>query len=170
MVETQEVFEMTKEDLKKRLDGYVRIGKLVAGLIGLYYLFELGYALLPVLRGAVPPLTALPLVLQAALGIAVIVLSLSVLFGVGKTAQPFTPHNARLLRWIGVLLVVYEPLNRLIIMVYNRLVPPAVPDGLSAEVHSSMGLILVAVGFAVMAISYVFEYGAALQQLDDETL
>ena len=161
---------MTKEGLKKRLGGYVRIGKLVAGLIGLYYLFELGYALLPVLRGFVAPLTMLPLVLQAALGLAVIALSLLLLFGVGKTALPFTRRNVHLLRWIGVLLVAYEPLSRLILALYSRLVPPVLPEGVGIRVHSSMGLVLIAVGFAVMAISCVFEYGAALQQLDAETL
>ena len=122
------------------------------------------------LRGALNPTTLLPLVLQAALGIAVIVLSLTVLFRVGKTALPFTQQNVRSLRWIAGLLIVYEPLNPLIVRLSERLSPPVLPDGFAVKVHSSMGLVFVAVGFAVMAVSYVFEYGVGLQQLDDETL
>ena len=161
---------MTKEKLKKRLDGFTRIGKLVALLIALYYLIETGTAIALAVRGPISLLTLLPGLLQAGLGIAVIVLSLSILFDVGKTGQPFTMRNVRILRWIAGLLIVFEPLSALIVTLANRLNPPVMPEGMSIRVHSSLGLVLIAVGFAVMTISCVFEYGAGLQQLEDETL
>ena len=164
------MFDTTKETLKNRLAGFTRIGKLIACLIALYYLYAGASALLPAFRGKLPALSLLPGLLQAGLGLAVIVLSLSLLFGVGRSGEPFTRRSVRLLRWIAWLLVVYEPLSALLVRLSNRLTPPVLPEGISVEAHSSMGLVLVGVGFAVMAISYVFEYGVGLQQLDDETL
>ena len=148
---------MTKEVLKKRLDGYVRIGKFVACVIGLYYIYAGVTALLPAFRGMLAPAAVLPGILQAALGLALIVLSLSILFDVGRTAEPFTQRCVRRLRGIAWLLILYEPLSALIVRLSNRLAQPVLPEGMGVEVHSSMGFVLVAAGFAVMAISCVFE-------------
>ena len=161
---------MTKEVLKNRLHGYVRIGKVITCLIALFYLIQLSLSLVQVFRGSLSPAMLLISILQAAPGLAVIVLSLALLFNVGRTAQPFTQHNVRLLRWIAWLLIACELAISTIVRLSARLAQPVVIDGLRIEVHGSMGLVLVAVGFAVMAISYVFEYGVWLQQLDDETL
>ncbi len=161
---------MTKEALKNRLTGFVRIGKLITCLIALFYLTQVSLALVQIFHGSLSPAMLLIAVLQAAPGFAVIVLSLTLFFNVGRTAQPFTQRNVRLLRWIAWLLIACELVIPTVVRLSARLAPPVLIDGVRVEVHGSMGLVLVAVGFAVMAISYIFEYGVGLQQLDDETL
>ncbi len=101
----------------------------------------------------------------------VMVLVILLLRSIRRESTPFTHINVRRLRWIGWLLVAFEILQRLLARIFWTVASGRVQDGetVSYYFYSNGGMILM-VGLAVLGISLVFEYGVALQQLDDETL
>lgn len=101
----------------------------------------------------------------------VMVLVILLLRSIRRESTPFTHSNVRRLRWIGWLLVAFEILQRLLARIFWTVASGRVQDGetVSYYFYSNGGMILM-VGLAVLGISLVFEYGVALQQLDDETL
>ena len=83
---------------------------------------------------------------------------------VEKQETPFEKENSRAVRRIGFLVVVYS-------LVYTLVLPLLCSAlGLGRAQVSLVDGKMVLVGCLIISLSYIFEYGSALQQEADETL
>ena len=171
---------MTKNDFYRRFQRIALAAEWVFLLLILYSLIQVSITIYfavtgspaqPAGAGTQDWLTLAYSLIFLILVIVVMVLVLLLLHTIRRERTPFTLQNARRLRSIGWLLVAFEILQRLLARVFWVIASGRVQDGetVSYYFYSNGGMILM-VGLAVLGISLVFEYGAALQQLDDETL
>lgn len=171
---------MTREEFKAKSGRYALAAMWAFALLILYFLIQTaitvyftltGAGKLPVGQAAQNNLTLLYSLFFSAIMLAVMVLSLRLVLVIHKGESPFTLKNARSLRQIGWLLLLFEPLQWLITHLFWRLASGfIVEDGTVEYYFNSSGGMILMVGLAVLAISYVFQYGVELQKLSDETL
>nr|WP_076776839.1 DUF2975 domain-containing protein [Lachnoclostridium phocaeense] len=81
-----------------------------------------------------------------------------------KTETPFLPENARVVRRIGLLLILYSFIHKCVIPFVCLALGVG---GGNINVVDIKGLLL---GGLVVSLSYIFEYGSVLQKEADETL
>ena len=81
-----------------------------------------------------------------------------------KTETPFLPENARVVRRIGLLLILYSFIHKCVIPLVCLALGVG---GGNINVVDINGLLL---GGLVVSLSYMFEYGSVLQKEADETL
>ena len=83
---------------------------------------------------------------------------------VEKKETPFEKENSRAVRRIGLLVVVYS-------LIYTLVLPLlCLALGLGRAQVSLVDGKMVLVGCLIVSLSYIFEYGSALQKESDETL
>ncbi len=85
---------------------------------------------------------------------------------VSEKTSPFTMENVRRLRWIGVLLLTFEPIQ-LLAQFLNPFQPS---EGVLIRTYISLGGMVFVCGLAVLGLTMVFRYGIELQRQADETL
>ena len=162
---------MTQKELTKRVERFTRVAKLVAILVFLSYGWYIVSTVYLTAVGRLRLENPWPGFLLTGFALAILVLAFRVVFSLRADASPFTGANAKRLRWIGLLLIVYEPLQgALSSRLTASLAGELSTEGTQVSVHVSLGGLLIVVGLAILAISFVFEYGAQLQKLSDETL
>ena len=142
---------------------------MAAGLVFLWFIFKTVKGVITNVAewhlASVLTFSAGALILAAALA-----LSISLLYTVKQDETPFIRKNVARLKIIAALLVALEPYMLIAQWVYNKYYPIVLADGISAEVHFSLGGSVFAAGLVVYCISLVFDYGIALQTQVDETL
>ncbi len=166
---------MTRKEYEKRVE---RLGRIAAGLallLFVWYASVIGSSVFRMAQNGLFREIPAALLLSSALMLAgtavIVVLALRLVLSLRKGASPFTIRNADRLRVIGWLLIAYE----LVITLISRLsggqtFEAAEGAAVRVQSHTSLGGLLIVVGLAVLAISWVFRYGVELQQLSDETL
>ncbi len=93
-----------------------------------------------------------------------------------KEGNPFHPSVAGNIRRIGILILVLDLVQQFtdfaLSLYANHFIHKLMPPDASVFIESNFQLSLtgVLVFFILLLISYVFQYGAQLQQLSDETL
>ncbi len=166
---------MNTENYKSRIKRLGNISMGIALLLFLYYAYSIITTIALLMKGGMAAGNMsgwLSAVLMTAAGIVILVLALRIVWSLRGAESPFTLQNAKRLRVIGWLLIGYEVVMALLSRLFSRPMVLAEAEGTTVAVstHTSMGGILIAVGLAVLAIGYVFQYGVELQQLSDETL
>lgn len=102
--------------------------------------------------------------------LATLIIALITLYSIKANETPFNMKNVKRLRAMAILLAIYEPYFLINQIVFRKLYPIVLTDGISIEVHSTIGGVVLAAGLVVYCVSLVFEYGISLQQQFDETL
>ena len=162
---------MTQEIIKARMERFTRIAKLLAILVSLAYGYYFVSSVYLLAVGRMRLEALLPGLLLTAFVIGILFLSFRVIFSLRRDCSPFTLANARRLRGIGLLLIVYDLLQSALSSVMTASMAKALSTaGEQVSVHISLGGLLIVTGLAVFSLSYVFQYGVQLQQLSDETL
>ena len=166
---------MTQKERNGRIQRLVRAGKLIAALLFFFYMYSVITTIFLLATGRLvypyPVLNVFMSVLMTGTAVVVIVLALRIVFSMQQETTPFTMDNARRLRVIGWLLIAYELIIEVSARLADRLALEVFSaEGVAVSTHFSMGGLLIVVGLAVLAISFVFQYGIELQRLSDETL
>ena len=171
---------MTQEAFKKKSGRYALAAEWAFVLMVLYFVVQIAITVYFTVTGnrelsaAAASRNVLTLVYSlffSAIVIAVIVLSLRLILVINRGETPFTLENAKRLRAIGWLLFAFEPLQWLITHLFWAIASGRLEeDGVVEYYYNSNGGMILMVGLAVLAISYVFQYGVELQKLSDETL
>ena len=181
MLQAQEVNKMTKNEFHRRFQRLSTAAELVFLLLILYTVIQTAITIYFMVAppdasyssgaGTQDWLTLVYSLFFAVIVVAVMVLVMLLLRSIRRGDTPFTRSNVLRLRWIGWLLVTFEILQRLLARLFWAVAMGMVQEGETVRYYfySNGGMILM-VGLAVLGISLVFEYGVALQQLDDETL
>ena len=169
---------MTQKEFQLRFQRYARVGTLVFTLLILYWLGQMGITIYFVLKGQSPYSAAEQSVLNLIYSllfsvfiVAIMVMVIRLLRSMQKERTPFTMSNVRRLRAIGWMLVIFELLQRVTMRLFWAVASGRVEEGEKVVYYfdSTIGMVMI-VGFAVLAISVVFQYGVQLQTLSDETL
>ena len=169
---------MTQEEFKSRFGRYANGGILIFVLLVLYWLIQMSITVYFAVKGEPAAseaeqnvFTLVYSLLFSAYIIAVMVMVIRLLQSIRKGKTPFTMDNVRRLRRIGVMLMLFEPLQRLTTRLFWAAASGRVEDGEKVVYYfdSTVGMVMI-VGLAVLSISLVFQYGVELQQLSDETL
>ena len=171
---------MTQEEFKRKSGRFALAAEWVFVLMILYFLIQTGITVYFTLTGnrdlstAVASRNVMTLIYSlffSAIVIVVIVLALRLILVINRGETPFTLDNARRLQVIGWLLFAFEPLQWLITRLFWAVASGRVDeDGVVEYYFNSNGGMILMVGLAVLAVSYVFRYGVELQRLSDETL
>ena len=169
---------MTRDEFKDRFERYANGGITIFALLVLYWLIQTGITVYFTVTGepsaAAAEQNIFTLVYSlffSAYIIAVMVMVIRLLQSIRRGKTPFTMDNVKRLRRIGVMLMLFELLQRLTTRLFWAAASGAVQDGETVVYYydSTAGMVLI-VGLAVLSISLVFQYGVELQQLSDETL
>ena len=102
--------------------------------------------------------------------IALLSISLNLLYSIRKEETPFNKKNVGKLKAIAIILVAKEILRVIAERVFNRFFPIILDDGSQIVVESILSGIVITIGLVVYCIALVFQYGISLQDQVDETL
>ena len=169
---------MTQDEFKSRFERYSQAGTLVFTLLVLYWLIQTVFSVYFAITGDMPSNEAEQSVFNlvfslvfSAFVVTIMVMVIRLLQSIQKGTTPFTMVNARRLRRIGWMLVLFEVLQHVTTRLFWSVSSGMVEDGETVVYYysSTAGMVAI-VGLAVLAISVVFQYGVELQQLSDETL
>lgn len=169
---------MTQNEFKTRFERYARAGTLFFALLVLYWLIQMAISISFAITGETPPGEAQQSIFNLAYSllfgvivVAIMVMVIRLLQSIQKGSTPFTMANARRLRRIGWMLVIFEVLQHVTTRLFWTAANGRVEEGGKVVYYfnSTAGMVMI-VGLAVLGISLVFQYGVELQQLCDETL
>lgn len=120
---------------------------------------------------AVPAMGAVTAVFVYAVpGLVMLVLLLQV-FRTMAAGRPFTPENARRIRWIGALVIIVGLLSQALRWIVEWLVTRDVTaTGLHLELRIEPDLSVVFLGLVIVALGAVFDHGTRLQADSDLTV
>ena len=99
-----------------------------------------------------------------------LILALAILHSTRAEETPFNVKNAKRLKAVAAILVIFEPYLFASQWLFNHFTPIPVSGAIFVRTQISLGGVAFAAGLVVYCVALVFEYGIFLQTQVDETL